>query len=135
MCVCVCLCGCFSLYILFQFDGPTETAISLFCILNGDDLFNTFTGVEVSSNSIQLFSKLYLIVFMFLFIYIIISLFIGIFNHAYESLSVSVHSLVCVSVCLCKYVSVCMHAVFLRVSVCLCVWWKPDRIKVPLRRI
>ncbi|XP_065902052.1 mucolipin-3-like [Dysidea avara] len=70
-----------------KFGGPTETAVSLFCILNGDDLYKTFTGLEVPSNSIQLFSKLYLSAFMFLFIYIVLSLFIGIFNHAYESLS------------------------------------------------
>lgn len=85
----------FVLLFLYQFDGPTKTAVSLFCILNGDDLYNTFTGVEVPSNSIQLFSKLFLCAFMILFIYIVLSLFIGIFNHAYESLSVSGCALVC----------------------------------------
>ncbi|XP_065902044.1 mucolipin-3-like isoform X2 [Dysidea avara] len=70
-----------------KFGGPMETAVSLFCILNGDDLYETFTGVEVPSNSVQMFCKLYLFVFMFMFIYIVLSLFIGIFNHAYESLS------------------------------------------------
>jgi len=66
-----------------------ETAVSLFCILNGDDLYDTFTGVEVPSNSVQMFCRIYLFIFMIMFIYIVLSLFIGIFNHAYESLSVS----------------------------------------------
>ena len=77
---------------LLQFNGFFVTVESLFCILNGDDLYETFKGIEVRftlANVIQLFSKFYLCTFIFLFIYIILSLFIGIFNHAYESLSVS----------------------------------------------
>ena len=81
------------MYVLLQFNGFFVTVESLFCILNGDDLYETFEGIEVRftlANAIQLFSKFYLCIFIFLFIYIILSLFIGIFNHAYESLSVSV---------------------------------------------
>ena len=77
---------------LLQFNGFFVTVESLFCILNGDDLYKTFEGIEVRftlANVIQLFSKFYLCTFIFLFIYIILSLFIGIFNQAYESLSVS----------------------------------------------
>jgi len=71
------------------------TAESLFCILNGDDLYSTFEGIEVRfilSNTVRIFSKFYLCLFIFLFIYVVLSLFIGIFNHAYESLSVSLYS-------------------------------------------
>ena len=39
---------------------------------------------------VEVFSKIYLAVFIFIFIYVVLSLFIGIFSHAYESLSVSV---------------------------------------------
>ena len=68
------------------------TVESLFCILNGDDLYATFEGIEVHftlTTTVRLFSKIYFSLFIFLFIYIVLSLFIGIFNHAYESLSVS----------------------------------------------
>ena len=75
--------------IFLQFEGPLVTAVSLYCILNGDDLFETFNKIDTQSVVVDLFSKVYLCIFMFLFIYIILSLFIGIFNHAYESLSVS----------------------------------------------
>ncbi|XP_065902091.1 mucolipin-3-like isoform X2 [Dysidea avara] len=73
-----------------KFNGFLVTAESLFCILNGDDLYGTFEGIEVRfilSNTVRIFSKFYLCVFIFLFIYVVLSLFIGIFNHAYESLS------------------------------------------------
>ena len=74
---------------VLQFEGPLVTAVSLYCILNGDDLYETFNKIDTQSVAVNLFSKVYLCTFMFLFIYIILSLFIGIFNHAYESLSVS----------------------------------------------
>jgi len=79
-------------HILLQFNGFLTTAESLFCILNGDDLYSTFEGTDARftlADSIRLFSKFYLCLFIFLFIYVVLSLFIGIFNHAYESLSVS----------------------------------------------
>ena len=74
---------------------------SLYTILNGDDLYVTFQDAHFSSQSyaVNLFSELYLVLFIFIFVYIMLSLFIGIFNQAYESLSVSlcmyVHTLLC----------------------------------------
>lgn len=64
---------------------------SLFCILNGDDLYESFQGTysSLQSSAVVVFSKLYLAVFILIFIYIVLSLFIGIFDHAYDSLSVS----------------------------------------------
>ena len=73
---------------LLQFEGPLVTAVSLYCILNGDDLYETFNTMDTQSDAVKIFSQVYLCIFMFLFIYIVLSLFIGIFNHAYESLSV-----------------------------------------------
>ena len=65
---------------------------SLYCMLNGDDLYATFEDAHFNSQSypIRLFSELYLISFIFIFIYIVLSLFIAIFEQAYESLSVSI---------------------------------------------
>ena len=64
---------------------------SLYCILNGDDLYTTFELAHVNTQSygIKIFSELYLVLFVFVFIYAVLSLFIGIYNHTYESLSVS----------------------------------------------
>jgi len=64
---------------------------SLYCILNGDELYTTFEEAHLNSQSVtvRLFSDLYLILFIFIFVFAVLSLFIGIFEHAYESLSVS----------------------------------------------
>ena len=71
---------------------------SLYTILNGDDLYTTFQYAHFSSQSyaVNLFSELYLVLFIFIFVYIVLSLFIGIFNQAYESLSVSMYVAICV---------------------------------------
>jgi len=64
---------------------------TLFTVLNGDDLYVTLEekNNSILSNGVEVFSKIYLAVFVFFFIYIVLSLFIGIFSQAYESLSVS----------------------------------------------
>ena len=82
---------------------------SLFCMLNGDDLFTTFVNAHFSSQSIpiRVFSVLYLVAFIFIFIYIVLSLFIGIFEHAYESLSVSMY--IYVYIYMRSYVCATMH--------------------------
>ena len=74
-----------------QFEDFSLSMESLFCILCGDDLYTTFELVYTNTDSraIRFFSNLYLISFIFIFIYAVLSLFIGIFNHAYDTLSVS----------------------------------------------
>ena len=64
---------------------------SLIGLLNGDEIIHTFQSFSNDSVAIgvEIFSKIYLILFIFIFIYVIVSLFIGIFDHAYDSLSVS----------------------------------------------
>ena len=60
-------------------------------MLNGDDLYGTFEDNDSSflSSITEIFSKIYLGVFVFIFIYAILSLFIGIFTFSYEALEVS----------------------------------------------
>ena len=74
-----------------QFENIVLSLDSLYCILNGDDLYTTFEEAHLSTQSIavKIFSQVYLISFIFIFIYIILSVIIGIFGHAYDSLSVS----------------------------------------------
>ena len=79
-------------FLLFQFQTLWQSVEALFCTLNGDDLYVTFTDSDSTylSAITEIFSKLYLALFVFIFIYAVLSLFIGIFTHAYDSLSVSV---------------------------------------------
>ena len=74
-----------------QFEDFPLSMESLYCILNGDDLYTTFelAHLNTQSNAIKFFSELYLVLFVFVFIYTVLSLFIGIYNHTYEFLSVS----------------------------------------------
>ena len=74
-----------------QFKDPLKAAESLIGLLNGDEIISTFQSFGDSSVSIgvSIFSRIYLILFVFIFIYVVLSLFIGIFDHAYDSLSVS----------------------------------------------
>ncbi|XP_065902087.1 mucolipin-3-like [Dysidea avara] len=72
-----------------KFQTLWQSVEALFCTLNGDDLYVTFTEGDSTylSAITEIFSKLYLALFVFIFIYAVLSLFIGIFTHAYDSLS------------------------------------------------
>jgi len=63
---------------------------ALFCMLNGDDLYGTFDNGDSSflSPMTEIFSKVYLGIFVIIFIYAVLSLFISLFDNAYESLKV-----------------------------------------------
>ena len=77
---------------MLQFSDPLKTTENLIGLLNGDEIIDTFQSFSNDSVApgVSIFSKIYLILFVFIFIYIVLSLFIGIFDHAYDSLSVSI---------------------------------------------
>ena len=61
----------------------------LFSLLNGDDMYPTFTNVSTRSGiAVQIFSKLYLYGFISFFIYVVLSTFISIVGDTYERLKV-----------------------------------------------
>lgn len=76
---------------VLQFRNPIKAGENLIGLFNGDEIIDTFKSFSNDSVSpgVSIFSKIYLILFMFIFIYVVLSLFIGIFDHAYDSLSVS----------------------------------------------
>ena len=78
---------------LIQFQDPLTTAENLLSFLNGEGIDIAFATVSWDdpfvSVPVSIFNKIYLFLFIFIFIYIVLSLFIGIFNQAYDSLSVS----------------------------------------------
>ncbi|XP_067086349.1 mucolipin-3-like isoform X1 [Osmerus mordax] len=58
----------------------------LFSLINGDDMFPTFKGMQQKSNLVWLFSRVYLYTFVSLFIYMILSLFITLITNTYDTI-------------------------------------------------
>ncbi|KAE8615782.1 hypothetical protein XENTR_v10008616 [Xenopus tropicalis] len=58
----------------------------LFSLINGDDMFVTFSEMQNSSYLVWAFSQLYLYTFISLFIYMVLSLFIALITGAYETI-------------------------------------------------
>ncbi|XP_078091247.1 mucolipin-1a [Mustelus asterias] len=57
----------------------------LFSLINGDDMFVTFSHMRQKSTLVWLFSQLYLYTFISLFIYMVLSLFIALITGSYEA--------------------------------------------------
>eukprot|EP00731_Ephydatia_muelleri_P026757 Em0018g857a len=78
---------------LLQFSSIDETFYTLFTVLNGDDLYNTFVGFKMAENApVYIFSQAYLTTFMALFIYAILNLFVSLIVEARED-SQNIHPL------------------------------------------
>ena len=60
----------------------------LFSLINGDDMFVTFSEMERSSTLVWVFSQVYLYSFISLFIYMVLSLFIALITGAYDTIMV-----------------------------------------------
>lgn len=64
------------------FDG---TFYTLFTMLNGDDLWNTYTGItELDDAGVYVFSQIFFTLFLMLFIYAVLNLFISLIIESYE---------------------------------------------------
>ena len=61
----------------------------LFSLVNGDDMFTTFSEMDDSDKMIWYISKIYLYLFISLFIFVVLGLFIGIIADTYERIKVS----------------------------------------------
>ena len=60
----------------------------LFSLINGDDMFVTFSEMERSSTLVWVFSQVYLYSFISLFIYMVLSLFIALITDSYDTIKV-----------------------------------------------
>jgi len=67
-----------------KFRDLSVTSECLFALINGDDMYATFSGMDDSDLLIWYFSKIYLYVFISLFIFVVLGLFIGIIADTYE---------------------------------------------------
>ncbi|XP_045594898.2 mucolipin-3 isoform X2 [Procambarus clarkii] len=82
-----CLCGWLVLgpYHL-KFQSFSSTMECLFSLINGDDMFATFSSTSGRDPVVWWFSRIYFYSFISLFIYVILSLFIAIIMDAYETI-------------------------------------------------
>ena len=68
-----------------KFTTLMTTSECLFSLINGDDMFATFSSTPDGSGSLVWgFSRVYLYIFIALFIYVVLSLFIAIIMDTYE---------------------------------------------------
>ena len=65
------------------FGGSFET---LFSLINGDDIYTTFTGIDMEDSVVvYVYSRLYMYVFLILFLYFVLNLFTSLVISAYEA--------------------------------------------------
>uniref|UniRef100_A0A9J8CFD3 Mucolipin TRP cation channel 1a n=1 Tax=Cyprinus carpio carpio TaxID=630221 RepID=A0A9J8CFD3_CYPCA len=69
-----------------KFRSLSLVSECLFSLINGDDMFVTFSGMQESSMLVWVFSQVYLYTFISLFIYMVLSLFIALITGAYETI-------------------------------------------------
>ncbi|XP_040043181.2 mucolipin-1a [Gasterosteus aculeatus] len=69
-----------------KFRSLSMVSECLFSLINGDDMFVTFAGMQETSTMVWLFSQVYLYTFISLFIYMVLSLFIALITGAYETI-------------------------------------------------
>jgi len=70
----------------FKFTTLSSTSETLFSLVNGDDMFATFSMLSAKDGLVHTFSRVYLYTFVMLFIYVVLSLFIAIIMDTYEKI-------------------------------------------------
>ena len=69
-----------------KFDGINTSIETLFGLLNGDDIYNTFIMIRSQDDHIAYFySRVFLYIFLALFIYAVLNLFTSLIIAAYEA--------------------------------------------------
>lgn len=69
-----------------KFRSLASTSECLFSLINGDDMYATFSIMSFKSPLLWWFSRIYLYSFISLYIYVILSLFISVIMDAYETI-------------------------------------------------
>jgi mucolipin 3 len=69
-----------------KFRSLSTTSECLFSLINGDDMFATFTIMSDKSTMLWWFCRIYLYTFISLYIYIVLSLFISVIMDAYDTI-------------------------------------------------
>lgn len=69
-----------------KFRSLATTSECLFSLINGDDMFATFTIISFHSPLLWWYSRIYLYSFISLYIYVVLSLFIAVITDAYDTI-------------------------------------------------
>ncbi|XP_077297721.1 mucolipin-3-like [Arctopsyche grandis] len=69
-----------------KFRSLAMTSECLFSLVNGDDMFATFSSMSSKSTMLWWFSRIYLYSFISLYIYVVLSLFISVIMDAYDTI-------------------------------------------------
>ncbi|XP_050430814.1 mucolipin-3-like isoform X2 [Adelges cooleyi] len=69
-----------------KFRSLASTSECLFSLINGDDMYATFSIMATKSTLLWWFSRLYLYCFISLFIYVVINLFLSVIIDSYETI-------------------------------------------------
>lgn len=69
-----------------KFRSLATTSECLFALINGDDMFATFSTMYAKSEVLWWFSRIYLYSFTSLYIYVVLSLFISVIMDAYDTI-------------------------------------------------
>ncbi|KAI1884066.1 hypothetical protein AGOR_G00222560 [Albula goreensis] len=80
-----------------KFRSLAMVSECLFSLINGDDMYVTFAGMQGSSPLVWIFSQVYLYTFISLFIYMVLSLFIALITGAYETIKHQTQETECVT--------------------------------------
>jgi hypothetical protein len=75
-------------WFLLQFRSLASTSECLFALINGDDMYATFSIMSFKSPMLWWYSRIYLYSFISLYIYVVINVFISILADAYETIKV-----------------------------------------------
>ncbi|XP_054279636.1 mucolipin-3-like isoform X1 [Macrosteles quadrilineatus] len=69
-----------------KFRSLASTSECLFALINGDDMYATFSMMSFKSSMLWWFSRIYLYSFISLYIYVVLSLFISVIMDAYDTI-------------------------------------------------
>ena len=70
----------------FQFRDLNSASEGLFGLLNGDDIYNTYTMISLEDDAVAyIYSRIFLYLFLALFIYAVLNLFTSLVISAYEA--------------------------------------------------
>lgn len=69
-----------------KFRKLSTTSECLFSLINGDDMYVTFSALQTRNSFIWMYSRVYLYSFIGLFIYVVLSLFIAVIMDSYETI-------------------------------------------------
>lgn len=78
----------FLFVVAFQFRQMSTASECLFSLINGDDMFVTFSATVTNNQFVWYYSRVYLYLFISLFIYAVLNLFIAVIMDTYETIKV-----------------------------------------------